>query len=207
MRFEIGSAKAAIVTSLQGKWHEGWVFEFWQFILDCEGWQFRRCVNRWFARRCNCNVAVVAFSSDLCSSLALHAAPAFALNQFSIKRLVRAECTTARRVGRRVRPIPRAAVHQAQSPDREKRRTDQCKGRLSCSSFSTFKSYKWDPQRSSRWNQDAQREEGNGSESLSSWAIFCSLKPRLHFAHKTCPSLPRTRLSSCKTGCNKTPLG
>ncbi|XP_048582414.1 SANT and BTB domain regulator of class switch recombination isoform X3 [Nematostella vectensis] len=25
--------------------------------------------------------------------------------------------------------------------------------------FSTFKSYKWDPQRSSRWNQDAQREE------------------------------------------------
>ena len=31
-------------------------------------------------------------------------------------------------------------------------------------SFSTFKSYKWDPQRSARWNQDAQREEGNTSE-------------------------------------------
>ena len=28
-------------------------------------------------------------------------------------------------------------------------------------SFSTFKSYKWDSQRSARWNQDAQREEGN----------------------------------------------
>ena len=26
-------------------------------------------------------------------------------------------------------------------------------------SFSTFKSYKWDSQRSVRWNQDAQREE------------------------------------------------
>lgn len=33
-------------------------------------------------------------------------------------------------------------------------------------SFSTFKSYKWDSQRSARWNQDAQREEGNEKETV-----------------------------------------
>ena len=41
------------------------------------------------------------------------------------------------------------------------------------SSFSTFKSYKWDSQRSARWNQDAQREEGIMQSEKQ--VIWCSL--------------------------------
>lgn len=45
-------------------------------------------------------------------------------------------------------------------PYREKPRPPQRKvTSASRKDFSTFKSYKWDPQRSARWNQDAQREE------------------------------------------------
>lgn len=42
---------------------------------------------------------------------------------------------------------------------REKARQPRKVTSASRKDFSTFKSYKWDPQRSSRWNQDAQREE------------------------------------------------
>ena len=51
-------------------------------------------------------------------------------------------------------------------------------------SFSTFKSYKWDSQRSARWNQDAQREEGNEKETAvkkNHLFISCRLRTDLSY--------------------------
>lgn len=50
-------------------------------------------------------------------------------------------------------------MEQKLSVSREKLRPPRKVTSASRKDFSTFKSYKWDPQRSVRWNQDAQREE------------------------------------------------